>query len=667
MVFTQVLGHISRHSLKKMRISFTALTAIALAWATDAQQAGVQGRSSREQTSRDGFKPVDDGGRRLDAFDDRMAGYEAKGKYWEQWAIDHGYAPGPDSKYGKKHETQQALNDRLPDTQSSEERWVPMAANGAQEVFGGASAKEFDTVVDMAFYEKKARDLEAWARQEGTLPFFTHKQQQKQEIETPEEEDRVRNVPRHLADATPPAQEALTSYYKALGEWQKAYWEAYAKQWVNMGERQGFVPSEKSNRRAATDGDDDDSVDVPRRLGEEGSGDAFDERIEEYKASAAYLAALGEWEKNYWTAYGDGWAHWAQDRGFAPSPNSNRYAQVQEDDKSLKDQGFLNRFDAMVEQESAYWREQSESRKEKGEARGQAWLDWAVQKGYMPPPEGPGEPQGGSDAVAPKTKGGKGEYQGSRRLDAFDDRMARYEAIGQFETEYWKKRGKSWEQWAVDQGYAPGPDSKYRKPVEEDLAWQQQQQQQQQQQHQQPMMAANEESQPMPVGGLDDKAEAIRGDFYKADGRNWAEWLRARTFGEDSAEEYAPTHGYEGKAGAAHTSANKIGTDVGADGAILLNQDIDRAVEDVYKHQTWMGRSTARVVNGMENGAEHAYAAGERIVSRAGDRVEDAVEAYDATVDDSSIGEKTVKVPAEEPVEQPAQAPKQRHMRGAGK
>ena len=101
-----------------MRLTTVVLTlsALAAAQADDGHSMGRYPRFHRHQgdetherssSSPKAFKPIDDGGRRLDsfdpkafkpidggrrldAFDDRMAGYEAMGKGWEQWAINQG-------------------------------------------------------------------------------------------------------------------------------------------------------------------------------------------------------------------------------------------------------------------------------------------------------------------------------------------------------------------------------------------------------------------------------------------------------------------------------------------------------------------------------------------------------------------------------------------------
>ncbi len=67
-----------------MRLRLTTLTVSGLAWVTMAQQDGGHGRYPRHHAvhaqDAKAFKPIE-GGRRLDAFDDRMAGYEATAKF----------------------------------------------------------------------------------------------------------------------------------------------------------------------------------------------------------------------------------------------------------------------------------------------------------------------------------------------------------------------------------------------------------------------------------------------------------------------------------------------------------------------------------------------------------------------------------------------------------
>eukprot|EP00624_Nannochloropsis_granulata_P000211 evm.model.NODE_1078_length_28648_cov_26.849100.4 len=470
------------------------------------------------------------------------------------------------------------------------------------------------------------------------------------------------DVPR-LEPAEASAFDEGVSYYKALSEWQQNYWQEYAKEWVTWSQKQGLAPSSSS------------SGDAPRKLQGEGQAppnDAFDERMEEYKASAEYFEALKEWQKDYWTAYGKGWAKWTVDQGYAPSPESKTYhpqhvaAGVQEMAKDTVDSTAtttaetVNRYNAVASQETDYWQEQAHYRRQKGAARGQAWVEWAQRQGYMPTPENPPEEQ--PEVVAAE----EGEKEGttSRRLDAFDDRMARYEAIGKFEEQYWKKRGKSWEQWAIEQGYAPGPDSKYGKPdaamdpAQAEAEWRAERAQWDEQQgHQEPIVASS----------AADKAEAIRGDFYQTEGRSWAQWLRTQTFGEDEEVLNMPsTPGFKGQDGPVPSIGEKLRMDVGVGGemyAAVPEESIsDKAQEDVYKHQSWMGRSAARVVNGMENGAGHVYSAGERLVSRA----EDAAK--------SAVGVATPAAPvanAKEAVAETTPAPQHKqqhkHMRGQAK
>ena len=56
---------------------------------------------------------------------------------------------------------------------------------------------------------------------------------------------------------------------------------------------------------------------------------------------------------------------------------------------------------------------------------GDSWVQWAIKQGYMPAPGQQQQP-------------GQGEQQ-PRRLDAYDDRMNRYDAVAQFEADYWKR------------------------------------------------------------------------------------------------------------------------------------------------------------------------------------------------------------------------------------
>jgi len=745
-----------------MRLALSTLTASALAWVTLAQPEASHGRYPRHHkpqahpeqeaaaSSAKAFKPIE-GGRRLDAFDDRMAGYEQQGKYWEQWAIDHGYAPGPNSKYGKPPQEQQPQappQQQAPPPQQQQHsdgpQWVsttPSTGSTNKQSMGGAAGNEFGDYFNLALYQEKAKHLEAWASQEGRLPTFWDgpAQQQQSRLSADDYDDMVdmprrlpsnnddengpvdiplrrlpsdddnegpkdvslrrlpnsnndnepkvdmpRRLPSDSADDGPkdiPLRRQLAeesafdervSYYKALSEWQQNYWQEYAKEWVSWSQEQGLAPSSPS------------AGDVPRKLqeGEEAPPkDAFDERMEEHKASADYYKAFGEWEKNYWVAYGNGWAKWTVDKGYAPSPESKIYQQqhvaagVQEVAKDTVDSvtgtatETVNRYDAVASQETAYWQEQAQYRKEKGAARGQAWVEWAQRQGYMPSPKE--EPE----VVA--AVGGEGGKEGatSRRLDAFDDRMARYEAIGKFEEQYWKQRGKSWEEWTVEQGYAPGPDSKYGKPAQAavdpaqaEAEWRAERAQwDQQQQQQEPMVALS----------AADKAEAIRGGFYEAEGRSWAEWFRTQTFGEDGEafkmpeEAYVGTPGFEGKKGPVQSIAEKLRMDVGASGEILAavpeDSVSDKAQEDVYKHQSWVGRSAARVVNGVENGAGHVYSAGERIVERAEDAAKSAVgidtpaAPVAATAGDKEAVTMTETLPA------PHQKHPHKHMRGQQK
>ena len=496
--------------------------------------------------------------------------WKGRGKAWEQWAIDQGYAPGPNSKYARPKQQQQQAQAAQSVQGGEEDRWAPVDPTAvhlvaADKAVGGVGADEFGNYFDMAAYVQKAAELQAWAEVEGAVPSYAEAAAAKQQ----QGEDDVVDMPRRMQQGEEDAFDARVTYYKALADWQQSYWQSYAKSWVQWSQDKGYAPS---SDKAAFAGEEEPHHDVQeaRRL------DAFDDRMDGYKAKADYYKALGEWEANYFAQYGEGWAKWAQEQGYAPSPESKIYQANQAAEVAAKDaaQDAVNRY---------------------GNA-GNEWVDWAIRQGYMPAPQGQQQPQ------QPQQ-----QQQQQRRLDAFDDRV-----------DYWKAYGKGWEHWAVEQGYAPGPESKYAHPN---------QQQQQQQQQQQPMSGGEEA----------DKAEAIRGDFYKAQGRNWAQWLRDRTFGEDDAtlapnmprEAYTGTPGFTGTDGPVKFISEKLGMNVEADGHVhgVHPVQVDKAQADVYKHETWVGRSASRAYNGVANGAEHVAKAATGVASRNADRAEDAFEA----------------------------------------
>lgn len=377
--------------------------------------------------------------------------------------------------------------------------------------------------------------------------------------------------------------------------------------------------------------------------------------------------AVAQGEASYWSKFGQAyaasgkgqaWMDWAKRNGYMPSDPADTASAAAAGQKDAAS-------------DAAQWTNYGNSWQGKGNSMGQGWVDWAQRQGYMPQPAAAA---GGNGGAAPAVPAGPGQQQ--RRLDAFDDRMARYEAIGKFEENYWKARGDAWAEWAIKEGYAPSPDSKYAAEFRAQALGQQQ-----------PATTTATTGVPLPEtttttdkrftdlsAEAQDKAEAIRGDFYK-ERKSWADWLRDRTFGDDVAqvgpETYPPTEGFKGRDGPARAFiAEKLHlTNVEATGEVspATFADVNKAQEDVYKYDTFVGRSATRAYNGMANGAEHVAKAAERTAERtytmAGSRLSDAKDAYDqATVSPVVVEEAKAAVPATPAV--PVAAPKHKNMRG---
>ena len=383
--------------------------------------------------------------------------------------------------------------------------------------------------------------------------------------------------------------------------------------------------------------------------------------------------AVAQGEAAYWSKFGQAyaasdkaqaWMNWMQQRGYVPQPDTASAAGAA----------------AGVPQKDAAsdWTNYGNSWQGKGNSMGQGWVDWAQRQGYVPQPAAAA---GGNGGAAPA---GPGQQ---RRLDAFDDRMARYEAIGKFEESYWKARGDAWAQWAIEEGYAPSPDSKYAAEFRAQALGQA---------PATPTFTAATAATAATAGvslpetttsdkrftdlSAEDKAEAIRGDFYK-ERKSWADWLRDRTFGDDVAvvgsEVYPPTEGFKGPDGPVRAFiAEKLHmTNVEATGEVSpatfadVNMNSNKAQEDVYKYDTFVGRSATRAFNGMANGAEHVAKAAERTAERtytmAGSRMSDAKDAYDQATDSTkpAVAEaEKAAIPATPAV--PVAAPKHKNMRG---
>lgn len=266
----------------------------------------------------------------------------------------------------------------------------------------------------------------------------------------------------------------------------------------------------------------------------------------------------------------------------------------------------------------------------------------------------------------------------------------RYEAVGNFEAQYWKRRGEAWQEWAVKQGYARSENSRRAHPDG------------------MPQLPPD-----ATVAGGTDKAEAIPGDFYKQGGRSWAQWVADQAFGgfrradEDEAAaaagaEYPATEGFAGREGpiayiteklaqrSGYGAANKVQQAAEAafeaDGEIRRVQPVavnagvgDKAqkVMDPYTYDTFAGRATARAINGMATGAEHVATAATRPFEMAAGSVKDAAAA--AAADKQAAAPATPATPATPSVgDGPATpatpatpaapaAPKHKNMRGGKK
>ena len=346
------------------------------------------------------------------------------GEAWHQWAVAKGYAPSEDSRRAHPEKYNADGTEGTDDKAAADA--VPMP---------GPPAPQFSywDYLDPAYYREKAAEWEKYAQEQGYLPVLE------------EQGEGPRDMPRRLD-----AFDDRMDRYEAVADFEKAYWKAYADGWVQWTQDMGYMPSPESQRLAAAKAAKEaKAAGASRRL------DAYDDRMDGYKAVA-------DFEKAYWKAYADGWVQWAQGKGYMPTPAGAQKQQrvgpeddagyvdvprrgLDEDDAGYVDvprRGLdayddrMARYQAVGQKQADYW-----------QRYGDSWTQWAIQQGYMPAPGQQPQQDG---------QGQQGEQQ-PRRLDAYDDRMGRYQAIGQSQGDYWQRYGNGWTQWAIQQGYVPAP------------------------------------------------------------------------------------------------------------------------------------------------------------------------------------------------------------------
>lgn len=146
--------------------------------------------------------------------------------------------------------------------------------------------EDYAGYLDEDFFRQQVLDGEAWAASKGYIPSYN----EAAAASTPKGTSR-RQLDAY--DERMASYQASEDYYKALGEWEAAYWKQYAQGWAKWSVDQGYAPSKPS----ANDFNAAFPVEErhqQRRL------DAFDDRMDGYKAKADYYQAVGEWEKQYW-------------------------------------------------------------------------------------------------------------------------------------------------------------------------------------------------------------------------------------------------------------------------------------------------------------------------------------------------------------------------------
>ena len=166
---------------------------------------------------------------------------------------------------------------------------------GVQEVGNkvSSSVEDYAGYLDEDFFRQQVLDGEAWAQQKGYIPSYD-------EAAAASQSGGVARRQLDAYDERMASYQASEDYYKALGEWEAAYWKQYAQGWAKWSQDKGYAPSAPSNAdafKAAFAGEEEDRErdnQQQRRL------DAFDDRMDGYKAKADYYQAVGEWEKQYW-------------------------------------------------------------------------------------------------------------------------------------------------------------------------------------------------------------------------------------------------------------------------------------------------------------------------------------------------------------------------------
>ncbi len=305
------------------------------------------------------------------------------------------------------------------------------------------------------YWKKRGEAWQQWAIQQGYAPSAeshrAHPEKYNNEDGTDAGAAAAPDAPVDKASPPPLAATEEFSYWDYLDA---DYYREKAADWERYAQAQGFIPSFGG----------DGPSDVPRRL------DAYDDRLDRYDAVA-------EFEKTYWKAYADGWVQWAQDMGYAPSPESQRVAAAKAESAAQAASSRrrldayddrMDRYAAVGEFEQAYWK-----------AYADGWAQWAQDMGYAPSPESQrlkaAQQQPQPQPQPQQLQAADEDYVDvPRRLDAYDQRVGQYEAVGNQQADYWNKYGNGWAQWAARQGYVPPP-----QPATAEGEGQQQQQQQQ--------------------------------------------------------------------------------------------------------------------------------------------------------------------------------------------